>query len=126
VYSPNQIALSTFLGSILAGSLLMAGNYRVFQKPTAVWVTISAGVVGTLALVGLSMVGREGQAFGVPLLVTFLMRALARSLQGRDFGLVIARGGAKHSTWRATGIAVLCLVGLVLSAFLVAFLFIDP
>jgi hypothetical protein len=127
LYSPNQVALGTFLGTPIAAGWLMAANYRAWDEPNKARTALFAGIAATLALVVIAFVAPEAPGTSVAALAyTFAARALAMRLQGHDFTRTLVAGGSRHSAWRVVGIALfsvflflaVCFVaGLVIGLF---------
>ena len=110
LYSVPNIALASFLGGPLAAGWLISVNYRRMNEPRAARSALIQGGIATLALVGL-MVGlppslvEQVPGVTVPLIYTGLIWMVADRLQGRALAAHFARGGLRHSLWRAVGIS---------------------
>ena len=122
LYSLGQIMLATFLGAPLAGSLLVAQNYRVLQKSNAAWRAITCGLVSTILLLIVSLLLPERFPNSLlPVIYCFAMRQLVSYLQGEAIVRHFSLGGAKGS-WLITivfGIAsLLVLCAFVFAAFM--------
>jgi hypothetical protein len=110
LYSPRQVAGAAFLGSPLAGCWLLAQNYAVLgieraRKPLLVW-----GVLGSLAILGVSLALPERfLSVVLPVGYTIAFLQIARALQGPEFEEHVRAGGQKH-VWRVVGIGILCAV----------------
>jgi len=110
LYSVPNIALASFLGGPLAAGWLVSVNYRRMNEPRAARNALIQGGIATLALVGL-MIGlppswvEQVPGVTVPLIYTGLIWMLADRLQGRALAAHFARGGLRHSLWRAVGIS---------------------
>jgi hypothetical protein len=123
LYSARHVALATFLGTPLAGCILLALNYRRLEARTGMWHSLIWGSIGTLGLLVFGIfAGQRIPPYIFPLLFTMLMYSLAGLLQGQRFGQHLSSGGAKASAWRAAGIGVLCLIGILVLLLIVAFI----
>jgi hypothetical protein len=105
LYDTNSVGLATFLGSPLAGSILMALNYRRLKKPAWAFCTVVAGLIVTGLAGLLAFVIPQGVSIGVSIGLLFAIRACAQGLQGRDIEQHRREGGSVASAWAATGIA---------------------
>ncbi len=115
LYSVWAVVLATFLGSPLAGGVLLSINCRRLSQPGVVreiflWTGLLT--VGSLLL---SRLIPQEQGMIEALLVglqVFVMYFLATRLQGRAITLHIQHGGAIASYWSAIAIGIVC--GIVL------------
>lgn len=117
---------ATFFGSLLAGGVVLALNYRRLGQPAAAF---KALVISTLALAGL-MVGpflfpALDELPNSPVIIAQLviMVQTANSLQGSLIYDHRARGGTVVSAWRSLGVGLLCTplaLGVMLGAFFAA------
>lgn len=114
LYSLRSIGLATFLGSVFAGGLLMALNYRALGQPARMRNALVWAFIGTVVLVVLSTVLPE-QVPAIAFLCVQLaiVLSLAHMLQGPTIRAHEAQGATMHSNWRAAGIALLVLLGLI-------------
>lgn len=118
LYSPRHVAWATFLGSPLAGCVLMGLNFFRFGDSSTAWMTIGWGTLGTIVMFVVAFFLPDNfPSVVIPAATTFGMFHLAKSLQGARYERHLAEGGQKASGWAASGIAVLCLV-VVLAAML--------
>lgn len=112
LYSVANIALASFLGGPLAAGWLVSINYRRMNEPRAARHALVQGGVATVALVGL-MIGlpaawiEQVPGVTIPLIYTGLIWVLAERLQGRALAAHFARGGLRHSLWRAVGVSLI-------------------
>jgi len=108
LYSQNQIATATFLGSPLVGGWLIAANHKALARPEQANRAIILGVGGTVLLLGLAMVlpDRFPNA-ALPAACAVAVRAWANA----QFSTVIehhrAAGGVQFSWWRVVGLSLL-------------------
>ena len=121
LYSVWAVVLATFLGSPLAGGVVMSINCRRLSQPNAardilLWTAILT--VGSLLLGGLipeEMRLVEAMLVG---LQVFVMYFLAARLQGRAIALHLEQGGEMASYWSVVVIGIVC--GIILLWTLVA------
>jgi hypothetical protein len=125
LYSPGQVAGATFLGSPIAGALLIASNFRVLGAPRSQRNAIIAGVAATLACMGLSFIlPKHFPGVVIPIAYTIALRAIANGAQGDAYREHIASGGLKRSNGTVVGIGLACLVAIV-ALTLTAFMLFD-
>ena len=121
LYSVWAVVLATFLGSPLAGGVVMSINCRRLTQPNAardilLWTAILT--VGSLllgALIPQEMRLVEAMLVG---LQVFVMYFLAARLQGRAIALHLEQGGEIASYWSVVVIGIVC--GIILLWTLVA------
>lgn len=116
-YSAGQIAWAGFLGSPIAGFILIAINYRRWNKHKEANIAIGVGLLLTVVLLAISAFLPENFPNSViPLAYTVGIYQGVRVLQGPAYDKHFWNGGAKASTWGATGVGILC--GFVILALL--------
>lgn len=126
LYRMTAIGIGTFLGTPLAGAWLLAYNLRLLGKGSQVAMVWGIAVAMLVLTTVLSFVLPE-DALTLPLAILQLlgMLLLAKQLIQADLLRHAAAGGTFLSNWRAAGIAILFLLGvLVLSFFVLMLLFI--
>ena len=112
LFSVPSIALASFLGGPLAAGWLVSVNFRRLGEPRSARNALIQGVLATAALLGL-MIGLPTAwvetipGFTLPLLYTGLIWYLAERYQGRVLTAHFARGGQRHSLWRAVLVSLL-------------------
>jgi hypothetical protein len=126
LYSVNAVGLASFLGSVLAGAVLMAINYRRIGEPARATYAIILGILGTVASIGIALVLPDrvpSAAIVVPQL--FAMIAIARAMQGPMLERHVQQGGKIASMWKAAGIAMLFFI-VLFGAIILGALVLDP
>lgn len=110
LFNTSAVTLATFLGSPLAGAVLMAINFRRTGRKSAAKITAVCGVAGTAALMGISSILPDGIPIWVtaipPLVVTSF---LSQYFQGEELQLHTRRRGQLGSRWAAAGVGLICL-----------------
>jgi hypothetical protein len=125
VYSVNQIATATVLGTVLAGGWLMATNYRVMGQEDHSRLAIGWSIAGFAVLVGVivALPGRLSD-FGVTIASSLACAVALRALSDAQFGKMIERhrleGGTQHSWGRVVVLGVLFTAILFAMASIVA------
>lgn len=116
LYSEWQTALATWLGSPLAGCLLLARNYEVLENRRAAWQSLAAGVAGTLLLFAVIVVLPENfpAGRGISIATGFAMHQITKQLQGAAIDEHLKAGGEKGS-WAVTVFAGIVVAGIVLA-----------
>jgi len=122
LYTPNQVAVATFLASAIAGGWLMAANFRAIGLREKARHSLLIGIGVTAATVALGLLLPERfPNFVLPIAVAFGIRALAE----RHFSALLAghveAGGEVRSGWRVAGISLAVLAILFAAAFLGVF-----
>ena len=112
VYSVNQIATATILGTVLAGGWLMAANYRAMGQEDHSRLAIGWSIAGFVVLVGV-IVALPGDLsdFGVTIASSLACAVALRALSDAQFGKMLERhrdaGGTQHSWGRVVVLGVL-------------------
>jgi hypothetical protein len=120
LYDVGAVFLAAFLGSPLAGAVLIASNYRKLGQGGN---GILALIVGAAASAGLILMSlKSTQSPAIASIVLFVCTGLAaRELQGNAIKTHVAWGGQLFSKWRAVGVAI--VTSLVLGGALVGYLY---
>ena len=119
LFDSLSVALATFLGTPIAGTILMAVNYRRLQEGGKAAAAVAIGVVATiLAIVfGNIIPGAFSTIIAVGLLLT--IRSCAQSLQGPAVTQHVSQGGTLGSRWAAAGVGIAVLAVLAGGVFAV-------
>src|SRR5882762_7148423 len=97
LFSVGQIILATLIGSPLAGSLLLAGNYRELRKTGAVWRSLGLGAFSTAVVFVIALwLPSNFPNSALPFAYCFGMRQLAIRLQGTPISNHFGAGGQKR------------------------------
>jgi hypothetical protein len=124
LHSPGDAALATFLGSPLAGCIVLAINYFKLGRSLAGWQAILLGLLASIALVTLGVkMPAHSPGFLVAVVSLIATYGLAKALQGSIYENHLSEGGEKASGWIAAGIGIACLG--VLFAGIVAWFVVD-
>ena len=119
LFSVGAIVLATFLGSPVAGTVLMAINYWRLGRRSAAWISIAAGVLATALIIAVAAALPE-ETPNSPFIIAQLlgMYFAARGLQESLISQHRHAFGRLASMWAAVGISLLVAVplGLVLVA----------
>ena len=116
LYDPVTVRFATLLGGPLAGSLVLAVNYKRLGKASLGILTFVLGIVFMALLIKLDINIPQGATIGVALALAFGAQALAVCLQGSNIDAHIQAGGKVGSRWFG---AALGLAGLVLTLALI-------
>ncbi len=119
LYTENQVATATFLGSPIAGGILMARNAkRVGQKGgTLKFIGITVAATVALGVIAFLLPDRKPGDYLLPLLAAFAMRYWYKKAQG-DFILCGKFPEAsKASWWSALGTSLLVAIGIMVLLF---------
>ena len=121
LYSIWAVLLATFLGSPLAGGVVMAVNcQRLSQPGVAQYILLISGVLTLGSLILGAVVPKDLRVMEALLvgLQVFVVYFFAARLQGRVIAHHQEQGGEMASYWSAAGIGIVC--GIVLMLVLVA------
>ncbi|MBW2231344.1 MAG: hypothetical protein JRH17_13240 [Deltaproteobacteria bacterium] len=117
-YSPGQVAGAAFVGSPIAGCLLLASNFALFGMPESRRNSILWGSVATVALFAIALyLPADFPNSILPAAYVVALQQIASRTQGSLFESYIAGGGVKHSNWRVFGIGLACGVVIFLIVF---------
>jgi len=118
LYDARQVAAATFLGTPIAGSILIALNYRAMGSASAAWKTVGLGGVGTAALAWLAYALPKGLPGVLPLVLqTSGMYYAAGVLQGRAVAAHRQQNGRQGSWWAAYGVGLACFAVAVIALY---------
>lgn len=117
LFTPSQVALATFLGSPLAGGVLLAMSHRRAKTGRA-WQPLLVGVAVTAAIVTLGAMLPNRAAGGISIAGLIAMRQLAIAQRP---GIEAAAGGRTQpaSWWSAVGVSAGFLAAVVAAVFAV-------
>jgi hypothetical protein len=106
LYDSTSIGLATFFGSPVAGTGLMALNYRRLGQPRKALLTFAVGLAATALVIafGTRIPSYGTGAFAIALVVA--TKNAARFLQGDAIDQHIVRGGPLGSRWVASGLSI--------------------
>jgi hypothetical protein len=120
LYSPGQVAWASFLGTPVAGCVLLAINFQRFGQITAANLALVTGFIGTIVVFAIAFVLPDNfPNLVLPLAYTFGMYQGAKQWQGETYQHRLANGDRKASGWAATGISIVCLICITLVLFAV-------
>ncbi|MFB6357164.1 MAG: hypothetical protein ABEJ65_11695 [bacterium] len=112
LYSPKQIGVASFLGSFVAGSVLIALNEMSFSRDKKALAILGLSVP-LFVLFAWGMYYIPGEAgTGVNAAVAVVMYQLANQLHGNEYEKHLRSGGSQQSHWKAGGIG--CGTGVLL------------
>jgi hypothetical protein len=106
LYAPGQMGLAAFLGTPIAGSLLLGLNFSRLGNRRAAWTSYVLGVVATALLIALAIaVPRFPSMLGIGSIAIIWM--LGSTLQGAHYQRHLECGGRRASSWAAVGLSLL-------------------
>lgn len=119
LYKVSGVGIATFLGTPIAGGLLMSRNFKRLGNEAAARKTLILSVMGTIAVFVLAFFIPEnidvpGSALAAPQLVLMIM--LTKQLQEKDIKQHEEAGGIMASNWKALGIAMLVVLAILVLA----------
>jgi hypothetical protein len=120
LYDVGAVALAAFLGSPLAGTVLMASNYRKLGQGGNAFLALVLGAAASVGEIYIGLTSTKSPAIAT--LVLFAVTWFAAwEQQGGAIKTHVAWGGQLYSYWRAFGVAT--LTTLVLGGGAVAYLY---
>jgi len=121
VFTPRQIAVATFLGSVLAGVWMIHRNIRGFGSEDDVRGARVTSIGLTILYFLLTFTIPEGLTTALSVVATYAAHTTASTLFGAKLRAHEAEGGSIHSNWRVLGIC-LASIAIILASFAAAFL----
>jgi hypothetical protein len=120
MFSPRQILAAVLVGTLLAGVILLQGNFRAMGRTRDANRALLFGMLASVAVTAMLFILPEGVP-GLPINIAIALAfyKLAESLQGASFLSHREAGGARHSNWTVVGIAVGTAVALLVILFVV-------
>ncbi len=119
LFDANAVTLATLFGGPLAGTSLMALNYRRLGEKTNALKTVMAGIGATALLMLLGSFLPQGSSLPIGIGLLAGTRRAAQSLQAQAIGEHINQGGRLGSMWKAFGVGMAFLTALCGLIFLV-------
>ena len=114
LYSPKQIVGAAFLGTPIAGGIVMAENFRALGNDARAKATIQVSIALTVTVFVLAFYLPERTPTSLlPAAYCGLFLWYANKYQLKPFERHMAAGGPQQSNWRVFGIGVGCLVGVL-------------
>ena len=113
LYSALAVGMSSFIGSPLAGGILMALNFRRLGQRARAWVAVVLSVAVALLFIAVSASTSSDNPVPGLVYIFVLPPALylaARAVQGRHFKAHRDQDGRFESVWKAACIALLVLI----------------
>ena len=99
LYGPTDVGIATFLGSPVAGSIIMAMNYKRLGKSSAAVGVIVFGVILTVTMIVIGgLIPARGASLGLCIGALAGMIALTKQLQGPALEAHRAAGGRVGSS----------------------------
>lgn len=113
LYKVSGVGLATFIGTPLAGGIILSINYKRLGKFSESRKSIIFSLLGTLALLFLAVLIPDdlhvpNTVFSVVPIVVMIM--LAKQLQEAEINRHISTGGAIASNWKALGIGFIVII----------------
>ena len=112
LFDSNAVAIAALFGSPIAGTVLMAANYRRLKNDGSALAAILIGLAVTAAAVALGYLIPQGATAGAAIGLLMATRAAAKSMQGPAVEEHVRQGGKLGSRWVAFGVG---LAGMALT-----------
>jgi len=110
LYTPEQVSGATFLGSAIAGAILMRSNYARLGQQSKATISLVVGVLVTAVVIVLAMLLPENTGYGIPLIITVIYFSVAKKDLGDLVASHLQAGGERESGWKTAGIGLACMV----------------
>ncbi len=110
LFDSTAVGLATFFGTPIAGTILMAINYRRLGKAGQAAAAVLIGIVVTGLAVLLGHFMPQAAAFGIAAALFVGMKGAAQSIQGAAVAEHLREGGSLASNWTAFGLSVAACV----------------
>jgi hypothetical protein len=126
LYSPKQVVGAAFLGSPIAGGIVMAANFRAFGDDARAKVTmqISAALTIIVFILAYYLPERTPSSL-LPAAYCGAFLWYANKYQLKRFERHIEAGGPQQSNWRVAGIGIACLIAVLAALFALILMFPD-
>jgi hypothetical protein len=106
LFDSQSVTIATLLGAPIAGTILMAVNYRRLGKEVNAAVAFLAGLAVTiLAIVSGNLIPTDA-LYALPVILLVAMRGIAQALQGSAVQQHVSQGGKLGSRWIAFGLGI--------------------
>ncbi len=114
LFKLSGIGVATFFGTLMAGGLLMALNERALGRPERVWPTLALSFGASVVVMALAwMLPAQVPSIVFTVVQLIAITHVAKAHQGTQIDARIASGLPMCSNWRAFGISLLVLVGIL-------------
>lgn len=115
LYDTTAIGIAAFFGAPIAGTALMAINYRrLGQHKNAVSIFLAGLLVTAVACVAAAVFNLPQWVTGaIPILLFTVTYQLGKNLQGPIIDRHINQGGELSSRWAAFGLSLVCCIALI-------------
>ena len=126
LYPESAVTLATFLGSAIAGGIVLAIDLRRLGRPREAWRWLLGTAFVTALLLTMALRLPEGLPGGMLwLLVVLVMAAVGRSMLRRPLAEHRTAGGEIASLWGAAGVGLASVLGMIVLLAVVA-IFLPP
>jgi hypothetical protein len=116
LYKTSGVGIATFFGSVLAGGFLMYLNFKRLGLEDKAKKCLLYSIIATIIVFGVIFLIPEdtnipNAAFTIPQLIAMIQ--IAKYQQGALIDEHTSSGGAMYSNWKAFGISLVFLVGIM-------------
>lgn len=122
LFTINGIGIATFFGTLIAGGILLAHNYRRLGDSKNAWLSILAGFFVTAMFTFIAYLLPDGMRIGLAVPQIIAITLYARLQQGAQIEAHQEAGGELVSSWLAAGIGLLTLAVLLVVIFVITFM----
>jgi hypothetical protein len=122
VYSPNQIAIGTYIGGPLAAMYYLKTNFDLLNKlDLSGKVLAIGGIVTLLLLLALPFIPESLPNQIIPLMYLIPVVMIVKSHQLTKQEIIDSESYEFQSSWKSFGISILGFIAFMLLAFIVLF-----
>lgn len=119
LFDITSIGIAAFFGSPIAGTALMAINYRRLARHKEAVIAFLVGLLGTAAVIAAASLYNLPSYLGsaLPVILFVVTYQVAKPLQGPIIERHLAQGGKLSSRWAAFGLSILVCAALAAVVF---------
>lgn len=104
LFNGTSIFIAAFLGSVLAGAVLIAINYRRLGQARKAIATVVIGIAVLALAITVATLIPTAASTAVALGLAFATKGVAQLLQGEEIEQHVRQGGMLSSKWAAAGV----------------------
>ena len=125
LFNADSVGLATFLGTPIAGTILMAMNSLRLGKGSNAAAVLAVGLLVTVPALVLGPLIPQGVSVGIGFGFFLAARMAAKALQGPAVEQHVLHGGKLGSKWAAAGLGI-ALLGITAAGYLVFYSATNP
>ncbi len=123
IYSPNQVALGTFLGGPLAAIFFLKHNFDTLGKEELAKQTLQIGIMASLVIIAvLPYLPEATPSMLIPMLYLFPTIMVVKTFQITKDEIMSAEEYSFQSSWKVFGLSLAWMLAFLVAAVLFMFL----